>query len=358
MLLLALPPTLPANLPLFYEQYSTSQYCLTEYQAQHNWSNLTPQYQDLCAKVELFNGNIDDPELYTLAGYEYIRGADPTSINPETQPLTKYLFGLSTLLFGSPIFVQYLAYTSILILTYLLSRKLLNKWWSLLPPALLLTDKLLTSQLTTPHLDLVTTALVLLYLYLFNRPKLAMIILGLVALAKSFSLGIILFLATLIYLFFTNKKRIIKSFKLSWIVILTYTLGYTIFFISGHSLTDFAHLHLQILRLYKSYVPEYPKGEIFRILVTGEWRKWYDDYGLMKVSEWSLLWPLSLMATSITLFFKQFRINRALFLHITWVITYLIFVSLRLVFPRYLIPVLPSMYIIFVYIISRFDSRT
>ena len=49
-----------------------------------------------------------DDELYSLAGAKYIKGEDPSKINFELQPLTKYLFGISIKLFGNALVIQFL----------------------------------------------------------------------------------------------------------------------------------------------------------------------------------------------------------------------------------------------------------
>ena len=347
------------NVSHLQEKYSFSQYCLPDYRAQHGWDKMISTYRTYCNQEGIFDGNISDSDLYTLAGYEYIQGSDPTSINPETQPLGKYLFGLSTLLFGSPMLVQYLSFASLLLLTYLTSRRLMSRWWSLASPLLLVSDQLVREQLVRPYLDLIQTTLIALYLYIFStRPRLSMVILALIALSKSFSVALVLAISSLIYLYVSDRQKIIRFIKLSYISLLTYLAGYIMFFVRGHSIVDFVELHVSILRLYHSYVPEYPKGEIFRIVLTGQWREWYGDHGLIPAPGWSLLWPLSLLATFTSLFQKRLRANRTILLHFTWIIVYLTFISLRLVFPRYLMPILPSMYIIMSYVISKFSCNT
>src|SRR3990167_1849764 len=44
---------------------------------------------------------ISDEDLFTYAGYKYIKGLNPILINPETPHLGKYLIGLSIVLFNN-----------------------------------------------------------------------------------------------------------------------------------------------------------------------------------------------------------------------------------------------------------------
>ena len=176
--------------------YRSSQYCLTDYRAQHRIDQLLPEYSRECDANPQFLGNIDDPELYTLVGERYLEGKSPTSLNWESQPLTKYLFGLSSALFGTPLPVQLVLGLLTLIALYYLARALLPPYLSLIPPILLAIDPLFRDQLVRPYLDLSVTFFALLWLlYLGQRGQtkwyLGGIILGALALSKSFSLGIL-----------------------------------------------------------------------------------------------------------------------------------------------------------------------
>lgn len=341
---LALPVISPQALET---EYRYSQYCLQGFRDQHAIDPLLPEYAEVCENNSEFRGNIDDPGLYTFAGITYLKGESPAAINWETQPLTKYIFGLSISLFRTPLVAQYLFGLGSLVVLYLLGRRVLPSYLSVLSPLLLLLDPLFRDQLTSAYLDLSVTFWVLLYLLYLGKNKpwwLGGIILGLLALSKSFSLGI---LAAVVGMFY--MRDILSYLKTLLVSLLIYLLGYTMFFVRGHGLLDFAELHLSILRLYRSYVPEYPKGEIFRIIMTGQWRTWWGDKGVVTSPFWSPLWAFSLLASIYAGLSKRLRANTGLFIHLIWVCFALIFISLRLVFPRYLLPVLPSMYLLLVY---------
>lgn len=351
------------NLDSLSTQYSTSQYCLSGYREQHGWDQLSAQYGEWCGSGEIFDGNINDPDLFTLSGWYYLRGADPTSINPELQPLTKYFFGISTLIFGSPLIVQWLMGLALIVTLLIVSREILPKIIFILPAVLLLSDKLFLAELKEPYLDLSITLFVNLYLYCLYKFKTtktylypAMILLGLTALSKSFSLGILAAITGFTYLLLVDQKLVVIFLKTLWVPVATYLLGYIAFFFYHHNPIDIITLHIDILRLYKSYVPEYPKGEIFRIIFSGKWRQWFGDFGLANVPEWSIFWPISLVASFITILVKKLHTNNYILLHLIWIIIYLIFVSFRLVFPRYLGPILPSMYIVFSCLVSKLVS--
>ncbi len=342
-------------------KYTNSQYCLTGYRIEHGTDALTPEYASYCGRGETFSGNIDDPDLYTFAGWNYIRGADPSSINFEVQPLVKYFFGLSELLFGTPLVLQWCMGVMLLALVYLLARMVLPEPLSLLPSAALAWDGLFREQVSASYVDLGETVLILLFLYLLIRAVRsrnfapAMVVMGGVALAKSFSIGIVLASVSFVWLYGTHRQLVWSYYRAAWVAVATYLVGYIGFFIHHGNLLDFFRLHLNVIRLYKSYVPEYPKGEVFRILFADKWRQWYGAHALIPAPGWSLLWPVSLMLTFGAPFIRKLRAEPEILLHLTWIFVYLAFISLRLVFPRYVLPVLPSFYIVAVAVLANFS---
>ena len=326
--------------------YRSSQYCLSDYRAQHRIDQLLPEYSRECDANPQFLGNIDDPELYTFAGERYLEGKSPASLNWESQPLTKYLFGLSSALFGTPLPIQFVLALLTLIVLYYLARSLLPPYLSLIPPILLALDPLFRDQLVRPYLDLSVTFFALLWLlYLGQRDRakwyLGGIILGALALSKSFSLGILAAVLGLI----TAPRAYLKTLA---VAVITYLFGYTMFFVTGHTLLDLLTLHVNTLRLYRSYVPEYPKGEVFRIIIIGAWRTWWGDKGLVPSPFYTPLWTIGLVSALYLALCRQVRKHHLLFLHLVWVFLVLGFISLRLVFPRYLLPLLPSLYLLLV----------
>jgi hypothetical protein len=294
-----------------------------------------------------------DDELFSLAGVKYIEGKDPSSICFELQPLTKYLFGISIKLFGNPLVIQFLIGILVLAITAYSGKLLGLGKWAIAPVVLLSFDKLFQEQMMTAQLDLFQTLAfqiywVLFYLAMrknFSRWTWVMIWLGIGALSKSFSIGVLAFGVSLIFLLW-QKRSLLKDYLRNsiWAVVV-YFLGYLMFFITGNGLVDFFWLHWRILKLYAGYVPEYPKGEILRIIFLGKWREWYGSFGLMKVKTWSILWPAGFLAVVGS--FSR-RTNFAMLLSF-WSLIYIVFIGLRLVFPRYLMVVLPNFYLLIIY---------
>lgn len=323
------------------------------------WQNVYAHSQYCVPNCE-FKGNIDDPELYTLAGVRYLEGIDPGILNPEVQPLAKYAFGVSTLLFGNALPVQLLFALGIFALLYFLSLRLLPPTLSLLPLFLISFDPLLLDQLKRPFVDLSVTFFLLLGVLFLVRRRYQLdwwwggVSLGCLALVKSFSLGILFGLIIGMVILTEHKKSgLLLYLKILIVALVVYILGYLPYFIHGHSPLDFVQLHVDIIRLYRSYVPEYPKGEIFRIIVTGEWRTWWGDKGLIPSPFYSPLWALSTLSLILSYLSPIKADQKTLRIILLTIVVWLLFLSLRLVFPRYLLPVLPLLYLMLTYVGAR-----
>jgi hypothetical protein len=85
-----------------------------------------------------------------------------------------------------------------------------------------------------------------------------------------------------------------------------------------------------------------PKAKWCASLSTGQWQTWFGDFGYRTVSEWWWLWPAGLISQLI-LTWQTFRrnLNPATKWLLIWSWIYFISLIPRLVFPRYLLPLIP-----------------
>ena len=315
----------------------------------HSQYNLNQGYE--------FYGNMGDEDLRTYAALEYLKGQDPSRINFEDPPLVKYLFGISYAVFANILVLQFLFAFGVLVCTYLIGRAIgLGSRLALLPSLLLSFDKLFVQKSQTVNLDLPQLFFVLIVLLVLIKKKYtpgSLVLLGLsigatMASKVMFTGLILLFFALAVLLF----KRIPHLKKAGSFVVLVslgvYFFSYIVFFLS-HSIIDFVWLHLSIARLYRSYVPEYPWFEIWRILFLGKWKTWFATPSIQPVEEFWLVWPVSTFLT-FSLPFTRKKLRRLPLLPeyilLVWLVVYLGFQSLHVVFPRYLLLALPLFYIL------------
>ncbi len=313
-----------------------------------------------------FYGNMSDEDLRTFAAIEYIQGKDPSVVNFEDPPLGKYLLGLSYLFLGNILFVQFAASLGILLLTYLLARRLpLPLPHSLLPSLILVFDPLFVERVKTVNLEMIQLLFMLAAFFFLVRRKQSLLSLFLLGLAvggvmasKVFFVGLLLLFYSCFILFLhRHTKRVSSVIFVSLGSLLVYLGSYSIYF-AFHSVSDFLRLHIDIIRLYRSYLPEYPWFEIWRILLLGKWRTWFATPPIQPVSEYWIAWPIAAVLTASLFFAKR---NWKIPLQpptvlLDWIITYLLFQSIHVVFPRYILLVLPVFYILAIRQLAYFIS--
>lgn len=328
------------------------------------WDNIY-KYSQYNIGVNEFKGMIDDPELFSVAGWHYVHGMSPEQINFEHQPLAKYFFGAMLLVFPNAVPGQIILAFLIQLLILCFGKKLFRKsFWSAVPLFFLTNDRLFIEQMTKIQLDLMQVFWLLLYMYFFskcvakyNSKKFlfCMLFFGCVSLSKTFFIGGLLFVSSLIFLMIKNREMICLYVLGTVFSLGVYFLGYMVFFLENN-LLDFIDLHIKIIRLVRSYVPEYHKFEIFRILLFGSWQKWFDDFKTMSVQVWSWQWPISFILSIGSIRFIR-SMHPFILLNLIWVMIYMTTISRGLVFPRYLMAILPSMYLLATYFLFKLTKK-
>jgi len=332
------------------------------YTAPFNFQTLATVYRfsQFAQKPEDRKLIIEDNDLFAYSGYLYLKGVSPSEIQIEHPPLTKYLFGLSVLVFHNPNVIQIFFGIGLLIIIYLIGDRIFkNKTWSLLPPLVVSFDGIFQEQFALSYLDLshgfFISCAILFYLKAASNKKyywLTSIFLGATLMSKY--MGFVVIPLLIFYTFF-KRKRDIKIFAYSLILLpLIYLLNYTALFLrGGNILYNFFDLHLQIFRLYRSYLPNYPWGEIWRLLATGQWRVWFGNSEFIRVAEWNIFWPLTLVSLIVGVFMIKKSKNEAFIIVTLFALLYLITNSFHVIFPRHLLVYLPFGYILLVLMVEK-----
>lgn len=297
---------------------------------------------------------IEDPELYSYSGYQYLRGTNPGLLNTEHPPLAKYFFGASIFLFGNATYIQSIFGVLLLLLIFLIAKEIFkDRILSLIPPLLLSFDGIFQDQFVYPFLDLSHVLFISLAILFFLKAKndgrfyfLSSLFLGATIASKYLGFAIIPLLAVFVVL---RRKQDLRIFLPSLLLIPTvFLLSYAHVFLT-EGIGGFISLHGQIFRLYRSYLPNYPWGEIWRMLFFGDWRVWFGPTPFIRVGEWNLFWPLSLGSLFFALALLK-KSSEALVVIILWAFLYLISASFHVIFPRHLILYLPFAYILLTFV--------
>lgn len=299
---------------------------------------------------------LGDDGLYTYAAWEYIHGQDPSLLNAETPPFGKYMIGLSEIIFGNQNIFALLSGILVLVSLYILSKIIFrDTTLALIPVLLLSSDALFFSQLRAPFLDTLYLGLCILTFIFVLKEKflLANIFLGLMVATKGSSSTFVMVPAVIIaYLFYMKDYRQIKKFLLFLPAsILIFLLTYARYFLLGHSLREFIGLQKWIVAFYDTGAKGVPNAA-WQILLSGKWPTWWGT--VERVGEWNILWPLSLIAALYYLYkvLPKRRQYKSILLGF-WIIAYLIFLSFVPVWPRYMLLILPFMYILAVWVLSK-----
>lgn len=300
--------------------------------------------------------SIGDDGLYAYVGWEYIHGRDPTTLNAELPPLGKYLIGATTVIFGNQNIFALLSGVFVLICFFLLNKLLFkDNLFAFVPVLLISFDPLFYTQLRAPFLDLLYLGFLILTFLFFLKEKffLAAIFLGAMMATKSSLSTFAIVAATMfVYLIYMKHTEQIKKFFLSLLVSIgVFVLTYSAYFFNGHTIIEFLGVQKWIVNFYAVGAKGDPTAP-FQMLVMGNFPTWWGE--TLRISEWTFLWSLALLG-SVYYLYRVLR-KRSLYPSILlgiWVVVYLIFLAAIPTWPRYLLLLLPFMYTLCVWVITK-----
>lgn len=311
---------------------------------------------------------IADEIVFRYAAVAYFRGGDPILINSEHTPLGKYMIGVSYWLFKTETPVILLSAIAALTAIGWLGQTVFgNPVLALVPVALFSVEPLFVNQLrVVPLLDIVQLPFILFSLVVFyyeTKKKYfwrTAILLGFVAATKSVVPTILLIACFSLYLILAKKYTKLKMFVLmSPLSAGILMLSYLRTFLDGYSIADFIGFQKWIL-LYQQSKLIYPLS-FWRLMFLNEWQAWWGDRSLHAASDWTITWPVLVMlpfAFVIVAYFRKFHIHPAARLLLLWIFVYEIFLSIGAVVTRFLLPLLPVLYIVGTYAVREmFFSR-
>jgi hypothetical protein len=292
---------------------------------------------------------ISDSDIYIVTGYLYAKGVDPTLYNFQHPPAIKYLFGLSTLLTGNPYYIQIIFGLALLYLTYYLGLKLIkNPLISLIAPGFLLIDPVFGGMMDGALLDLGQAFFALDYvilMLLFPESYIAQgLVLGFFAASKFWSTAIIFVILTLAYKLFLRKEKIdLKKLGLSFLVAAAiFLLTYLVSFIANGGLFNIFAFEGRVLRFMLAHNSAVQIGGPLVLFTTGFFAPWWQA-GVLRATDWSLLWPVGLAASMFLAFKSKIRSLKFFFFALPFV--YLLLTSTQVPFTRYFIIILPFIYL-------------
>lgn len=289
---------------------------------------------------------IGDDGLYMYAGAAYMKGTDPTLLNAEIPPFGKYVLGFLETTFGyNSIFNIFFAGLS-LILYFLLNKVLFKSpLLAIIPVALFSFEPLFIEQIKGSYMDTMYLSLLFLAFIFFLKKKYMWsgVFAGLFMATKAPFLVILL--AMTFGFFYVMQGVFLKYLKklalLFTVAVAVFVATYARTFMLGHTIGYFLQAQKYIIHFYQSGAKGVI-GAVIPMLFLGEWHKWFGS--MQKVTEWSILWPLSTLG-SIFAFFVRLRNKDGMILfQLLWVVFYGAFLFVTPIYARYLLLLLPFLY--------------
>lgn len=315
------------------------------------------RYEHSQYKLPLSKRIIGDDGLYSYVGYQLTQGANPAGENAQAPPVGKYLIGLSILIFHNPAYYGLFIGVGSLIIFYFLSRILLqsNKG-AILVSSLLLLDPLFFSQLWKAWLDIAQLFFLLLNLIIIisldkfsYKNKILLIFisgmsLGLFAQAKTPILLPIIFILETLYFFLKGYIKKYPFFLFG--VILSILFSYGEYFLLGNSIMDFLKLQKYIVSFWLQTKLDVHFDAIWQTLLFGKFPDISSGFPT-NVSEWWIVWPIITVLGTYSCLRLIFSKKSSLVLKgiAIFVIGGLVIYTLIPSYPRYLLIILPFLYI-------------
>lgn len=321
---------------------------------------------------------VSDAELYAISGWEYIHGLSPNIINPEHPPLAKYFIGLSEIIFTNPSIMSFIFSILTIILVYLISREILgDSLFALIPPFMLVFDKLFYEFSLISMLDIYVTFFVALSTFFFIKglmnPKffiLSSITFGLAMATKWIAIFLLPSFLIMLIIMRKNLKWFLASLPLA---IIAYISTYAIFFINGNSFIDFielqrAMLNYQLFLRQHSYTPPLRILQILTTDISGQSIIYHyninftnsevtllsREHGIAMITEFNpFTWSIA-FASSILAFYYAYKKNHIALTIPVLFLTFIAIFSTSQVFEWYLLPILFSGFISIAYLLKNF----
>jgi len=311
---------------------------------------------------------IPDETVNTYAGIQYIKGINPILIAPDTPPLGRYLIGLSALLFGNEHIIILFFYCLSFILLFIVGIQALKSvTYALLVMTGCSFEKLLSNQLVySPLLDIMQLAFLLASLYLFTKGFCskkftygyflgASIALGCFIAIKFFIIGAVVVFSWFLVIVMRKEWHklllLILSLPFSIAILL---LSYIKALFSGYSFLHFLGIQKWVYLYHQSQL--ILPLSVWPLIFFNRWYVWFGNNPIISDDQWNIIWPMITMlsiATVCMYVFKKIPHQKEIEPYFSWIVCYVTFLSIGQTTSRYLIILIPFLYVVSAYGIQQ-----
>lgn len=303
------------------------------------------------SQYNLGSRELSDEGVLRYVGYRLVKGDNPFYLHYWIPPFGKYLYGLSVNYFGNPYITSVLLYTLSCLVFLLLARELLPSNLALFSLVLFILNPLLVRQVGLTMLDLPLALLFLFSLLFFvkflknsQNQKLLLIsavFLGLAAGTKPPFYVLTTFTVSFIFLFFLKKLSQLPLFII--FLFIGYVVSYVCYFSIHPNPMPWLRLHQKVVEFQAGMRGTNFPLNTFQAIFVGSTRH-YDGRNY-PFSEWYLLFPLFFLSLFKIFVQKTSLVEKYLIL---FTLVYLLFSPLLDFWPRYFVPILAPLTIVFV----------
>ena len=312
---------------------------------------------------------ITDENADSFAGGALITGTNPVLVLADTPPLGKYLIGLSALLFNNENIFVLLSGIGSLIMLYLIGMQIFNsRILAIISPLILSFEPIFRNQFRyVPLFDLFQLFFLLLSFYFFNKGvikfkrvlikrilfyfALANIFLGCFISIKFFVTGITIVAADYSVLFFNRfQKRLVAFTATLPLAVIVLFLSYSRILAFGYSLRSFFGIQKYVYLYHKSQL--ILPLSVWPLILFNKWYVWFGPQSVISDPQWIITWPIITILSILTTIFYLFgkiQKNREVEILMAWSVFYLLFLSIGQISSRYLIILLPILYVVSLY---------
>jgi hypothetical protein len=310
---------------------------------------------------------IPDETINSYAGWKYVNGESPILIAADTPPLGRYLIGISELLFNNANIVTVVFAVLSLLLMYLVGKQILkSSILALTPPLLFSFEPIFKNQIIySPLLDIIQLVFLLSAFYFFNRGVnkgksilyfiMVNIFVGLFISTKFFVTGATIMVALSVVLLLNKNFKDFKKFILTLPISILILLGSYIRVLElNYPLNKFLGIQKYVFLYHKTQLI-FPFS-IWSLILFNKWFVWYGDKPIISDPQWQITWPVLTIITIvgfILYFFKKIRKSFGFEVLLIWSVFYFLFFCFGQITSRYLIILIPVLYITSIYIIKE-----
>lgn len=304
---------------------------------------------------------ITDDVVYSYNAGRFIQGENPILINPEVPPLGKYIIGLSIILFNNESIINLFACILVFPLFFLLSYLLLkNALLAIIPPLLFSFQEIYKNQIiVSPILDIfqlnfLILSFIFFILALSNTKKYlwffiaSMFFLGCFVSTKFYATGFVVASAYIATILLIAREKLIRLIFSLLIVPSVLILSYSKMFMLGYNLREVIGVQKWIFH-YNTGHFGHPPFTVWDLILFNRWHTWWADNAIIADTAWSLLWPISLILSILTIVFCMRTVivkKSPMLLIMIWVVFYMAFLNVGQATSRYFFVLIPFLFIL------------